>query len=46
MWPSFFSGCLIAVSPFKEDFGGTLTPVFKTMMGLEDYLAVEGEVTV
>ena len=37
------SGCSVEVSPCKEDFGGTLTPVSKTMMGLGDTAAVEGE---
>ena len=42
----FDSGCSVSVYPTKRDFGDTLTPVSKTMMGLGAAAQVEGEGTV
>ena len=41
----FDSGCSVAVLPYEEDFGETLTKVSKTMVGLEVAVRVEGEGT-
>ena len=38
----FDSGCSVAVSPCKDDFGDTLQPFTKTMIGLGDSAIVEG----
>ena len=39
----FDSGCSVAVSPYKDNFGGTLQPCTKTMIGLGASATVEGE---
>ena len=39
----FDSGCSVSVSPSKEDFGDTLVPSTKTMLGLEATVQVKGE---
>ena len=39
----FDSGCSVAVSPSKEDFGNTLVPSNKTMLGLGATVQVKGE---
>ena len=39
----FDTGCSVAVTPYKEDFIGPITPVVKTMTGLGSKVDVVGE---
>ena len=42
----FDSGCTLAVSPFKSDFQGSITPMNKQMNGLGATSKVTGEGTI